>query len=531
MKMTLKLNAPGMTGLHKAGLAGLYMTLQAFDETNQKISGLTWELEPTQVRLVWHDEKPKAAFEELTKLAFKLDDNGLIQFAGLEIAKPLTILQKYHVYNALLLSFLQYGKHRKKGKEVLLGDSSDDRFKVIDREFEPITLYRHQEVISRKIFIDGDGLFHEAIEVPSWMFPGGIKRHDVHNETKLKEPINLAIVLLFAPIGVVYYAIRSRAKGRKALLALLVPNIENLEEYSEFRQIIASAEVLEMHASSASDAALRFLTSMAGRRIRNQFEQMNNMVIACRVITFGIVGWSEQQKTRTYARSIITSQIPGLTNYQRASAIFKNHWQTVPAKRDRKGNETEPERHFVSTPSALEFIADNIANRDVWYHGLATYLSHEETREQLQYERKELHEMVETATYDDESERLFIRVCHESWRRRLGKLGERARQERIGDGGFQRLASKEAEKLRSSFTSCKNLETLRETVVDFWARGGANELLRGEQLTQVLTLFNERNWKKARDLALLALISYPQAPQDGAASSAAPGTTEGGNNE
>jgi hypothetical protein len=43
MKMTLRLNAPGMTSLHKAGLAGLYMTLLAFEETGQKIEGLSWK--------------------------------------------------------------------------------------------------------------------------------------------------------------------------------------------------------------------------------------------------------------------------------------------------------------------------------------------------------------------------------------------------------------------------------------------------------------------------------------------------------
>ena len=120
--------------------------------------------------------------------------------------------------------------------------------------------------------------------------------------------------------------------------------------------------------------------------------------------------------------------------------------------------------------------------------------------------------MVETATYDDESEQLFIRICHESWRRRMGKLGERARKENLGDSGFRRLVNREAEKLRTSFSHSKNAETLRETVVDFWSRGGSNELLRAEGLRKLLPLFDEKNWKKARDLALLALISYQ--PQD-----------------
>ena len=120
--------------------------------------------------------------------------------------------------------------------------------------------------------------------------------------------------------------------------------------------------------------------------------------------------------------------------------------------------------------------------------------------------------MVEEAEFDNERERLFIKVCHESWRRRLGKLGERAARE---NANFSSLARKEAERLRTSLTRCKNAETLRETVVDFWSRGGANELLQGDGLITLLPLFNERSWRKSKDLALLALVSYqPQSTEE-----------------
>ena len=83
MKMTIRLNAPGMTSLHKAGLAGLYMTLQTFDEANVKIKGLDWQLEPKSVVLSWHDETSQAAFESLIEKSFWLDD-GFIRLTGLE---------------------------------------------------------------------------------------------------------------------------------------------------------------------------------------------------------------------------------------------------------------------------------------------------------------------------------------------------------------------------------------------------------------------------------------------------------------
>src|SRR2546427_11703997 len=112
--MTLRLNAPGMTALHKAGLAGLYMTLQAFDEAEQTIEGLQWQLESHQVVLTWTEDTPKTAFERLIKKSFWIDEKGFIRLAGLEPEREMTYAQRHHLYTSLLNSFLQYGKHREK---------------------------------------------------------------------------------------------------------------------------------------------------------------------------------------------------------------------------------------------------------------------------------------------------------------------------------------------------------------------------------------------------------------------------------
>src|ERR1041384_5508197 len=110
MKMGIRLNAPGMTSLHKAGLAGLYMTLRAFDETNEQIKGLSWELDRTAVTLDWQEEKPKAAFDELIKRSFRID-GAFARLKGLEISQPPNLDKKYQLYTALLNSFLQFGPH------------------------------------------------------------------------------------------------------------------------------------------------------------------------------------------------------------------------------------------------------------------------------------------------------------------------------------------------------------------------------------------------------------------------------------
>jgi CRISPR-associated protein Cas8a1/Csx13 len=509
MEMTIRLNAPGMTSLHKAGLAGLYMTLRAFDEKGEKIDGLEWKLEATQVTLCWLHGKPKDAFAKLVANSFGLE-NGFVSLAGLESVRPLALDQKHLLNYALLHSFLQFGPENPTGNPWSLSYEVDNHLCWI-KEFKPILKIRHQK--TNKDFISESGEFRKQVTTKSWMYPGGIARHEVHSKaTTLYEPVEAALALLYAPVGVIYYKINSRTKGRKARLAMVISEIRDLEAYAEVRQAFAAQGVLEMTASSASDAALRMLVTMEANSAGNKFAALFGHGVLCRVVTFGIVSWNEKQKTRTYTRSVFSGHLPGLANYRKAAAIFKNRWQMSKEERKRNGELVKPESYFVIAFTAREIIADNIAQGKVWYHDLATFLSNKEIRQQLYYERKEMAEMVREAVFDDENERLFIQVCHESWRRRMGKLGERAQRE---NASFSTLVRKEAEKLRTSLARCKNAETLRETVVDFWARAGSNEDLRGGGLPKLLPLFNEKNWRKARDLTLLALISYqPQSKEE-----------------
>jgi CRISPR-associated protein Cas8a1/Csx13 len=508
-EMILKLNEAGMTSLHKAGLAGLYMTLQSFAENEEEIEGMEWQLGETEIKLNWTDETPKAAFEKLIKKSFWIDDEGFIRLAGLEPEKEMSFEQRHLLYNSLLNSFLQFGPHRPTENKKILKYEIDDKI-IWLKEFAPIKKIRQHDASGD--FLDKTGNFNPDINVAGWLYPGGGQRHVAHKVTTLNEPLNLALLLFFAPVGVIYYLLKSKAKGRKARLALLIPEIKNLQIYSEMRQVIASQGVIDLTASSSTDAALRMLVALETNSTSNQFAKQMRDNFLCRIITFGIVGWNEKQKSRTAARTIVSGNLKGFENYQLANTIFKNKWQQVKEKRDRKGELKEPEHFFVTTFCAREMIADNIANGKTWYHNITEFLANRETREQLYYERKEIGEMVEKANYETENESLFIKVCHESWRRRLGKLGTRARTENTS---FQNLVRKEAEKLRTSYARCKNAETLRETVVDFWSRGGANELLQGDGLLQVLPLFSEKNWRKAKDLALLALVSYqPQTEEE-----------------
>ena len=80
--MRLDLFAPGMTLLHKAGLAGLWMTLNRFEERGLQLKAGLWKLADRGVELHWTDRA--AFFESLVANSFKLTADGLIWLTALQ---------------------------------------------------------------------------------------------------------------------------------------------------------------------------------------------------------------------------------------------------------------------------------------------------------------------------------------------------------------------------------------------------------------------------------------------------------------
>ena len=504
--MRLELFGLGMSPLHRAGLAGLYMTLDAFSKSRLRIPGLEWSLSPSGVALEWLDEKPGSAFRNLISKSFQIDDNGFFHFPGLETEGPLSIEHKHLLYDALKHTFLQFGPNRKTGAKTALSYQINDQF-ILDEGFSPILSYRHHE--SADIFLSNDQ-FRDSIKLSGWLFPGGTVRHVGSGATDLEEPSDRALCLLFSPVGCFYFKIQSKTQGRKTRAALIVPIINDLEAYVETRRIMYGQDVSSLTASGSSDAALRFLVAVRAAHLAGRISTLTESDVQCQTVSFGIVGWNEKQKVRTMVQTVDAKTLKYLDNYEIAASIFKNKWQRIKQKTNRKGEIEAPSRDFVKTYAAREIIAGNIARGSPFFHGFSDYMTNKETREQLLYERKELNEMVEKAVFDDENQRILISACHEAWRRRLGQLGDRSRSESTD---FNSLANREFERWRVSLARCKNASSLRETLVDFWSRTGPLPALQN-RWQDILSLLDDPQWRLAKDLALLALASYKPANKE-----------------
>lgn len=113
--------------------------------------------------------------------------------------------------------------------------------------------------------------------------------------------------------------------------------------------------------------------------------------------------------------------------------------------------------------------------------------------------------MIEKINFDYEGEKIFIKACHTAWKHRLGKLGSDSKKP--GAGLFTKLVERDFERLRVSLSKSKNLESFRQTITDFWSRSRSIPELR-DGWEKVMVLLEPENWKRGRDLALLALVSY-----------------------
>lgn len=223
--LTIKLFGPGMTALHKVGLAGLWMTLRALEKDEQakerlEEAGGSWDRTATSVSLRW-DGAPEPFFQVLFEESFKIDKNGLFWFPAL--GSPTDHLQHAVILQeAILGSFLQHGQTRKADK------SQDSQGKVsveigeapLIVQFHKVIQYAHQ---SAKFSPSATN------SLAGWHFPGGAVRHVGLGQvsTALEDPPAPALALRFAPIGAIYFALHR--SGARTRYAIVLPEISNLE--------------------------------------------------------------------------------------------------------------------------------------------------------------------------------------------------------------------------------------------------------------------------------------------------------------
>jgi len=502
---TLDLNAPGMTPVHRAGLGGLAATLRALSPEHGP-EGASWKLDETSITL----EAP-GALDELVKRIVKhglaIGDDGLIAFPALGDPPSGTRLL---IQRALLGTFLQGGwsrKLQKSERQLVLDPGSQN----VPDSYRPMAWFRHQCVADDILSTLRD---HSSARIAGYFFPGAAEKHPGRKWSRMHATAEQLMALAFAPVGCVPFLVQNQAAGARQRFALVIPDVDNLLVYADLRRHVAKWSPVRLTVASAADAALQLAIS-DDSSIKYALRQGRRF---CTVVALGIQPWATQQKTRTGVLEIAPPSEAARFNYRLVSeGIIEFQPRHLPRK-DGSGT-------FVATSAGRGAIAEALAIDRPWWAAVSeTYRRSNDFREAVHYlrERKGLAKMVEQARWDREEEKLFVQASHAAMRALYGSIGERTSA--VGTD-FDRKAATEMTKIRSSLLRAKNADNFRDALLEFWSRASrskvrTNPVLRSSEdgeatpvWERILPLLDDQHWRKARDLALLALISYPGSEQ------------------
>ncbi|TBR56598.1 type I-MYXAN CRISPR-associated Cas8a1/Cmx1 [Westiellopsis prolifica IICB1] len=484
MKLEFDLGNPSFTLLHCAGLAGLWMTLNQLEiEKVACPEGLNWQLSKRKVILNW-EGSDKKVLEWLLKESFQIND-GLIALRGLDsqtMRKDANVI----VHQGILGTFLQHtSTHKSSGTKtefLSLGEGE----KEIQVTYKALQSYAYQD-FAGNLCDKNAQLLTKPISVAGWLNPGAVVRHVAFSsDTSFEELPENAFVLLFAPVACYYYILRSKLRDKRAQYALVVPEITDLEKYAQYRQNqhLRYATYKDFHASGLGDAGLRFLTLETTIDITKDFG-----VPRCQVLTLGTVAWATQQKTRT-DMYVVEASDEVCHNYK-----VCDDWLKDKAIEGKEGG-------FVATNFAKELIAENLARKQPWYSRISEKVNSNEMFKKLAYERGGLYQVIQKIQ-SDEREKLFVQACHEAIKFTYGQIYEQTKKR-----GEVPNFDRETVRIRTGLGRCKNSDTFREFITDFWSRAGKIPTLQEHWEELMEFVMADKNWKKSRDLALLALASY-----------------------
>lgn len=311
--LTMDLNAPGMTAMHRAGLGGLAATLYAIDPETS--SDFRWSIRPTEITLDFgKPENARSYLKRLFEFAFQIDRNGLIRLPGQEspfFENPPEI--QACLQDGLLRTFLQHVKTRTLAKdEQTLSYMHGE--KHIKYKCKPCSSYTHQS--SWKEWVNDKGeLVPKEYDVQGPVHPGAVVRHQAWTgKTKILQPLELILPLYFAMVGTLSISI-NRKTG-----VLIVPYVDNLKTFAKNRSRMTPMSVDNCFIGGVGDAALQFEV-----RYRADAEAENVDMLGCDVIRFRQMPWAKQQKSRTETLSIDSLDPQVVEFYRRILGYFHPH--------------------------------------------------------------------------------------------------------------------------------------------------------------------------------------------------------------
>jgi CRISPR-associated protein Cas8a1/Csx13 len=536
--LTMRLFAPGMSALHRAGLGGLACTLKALERQHEngllaksKLPGPfvgdvpPWDIDEQSVTLRFGKPERAAPYlQRLFQFAFAIRKDGLIVLPGQHNAEPSTPLLA-DLQSGLILTFLQHGRVRQMAKESTPAsyDPEGEGIPGVVVEYRQCMSFKHQE--GWQEFVDKKGQIGTgSVRIDGPISPGTVVRHVAFTgDTAAADPADRMLPLYFALVGCLTLSVN------RGVAVLLVPEVEDLLAFAVARPFMTPATAREAQVANAADAAFQ-----AQVRVRAK-AAMAASAAACYAMTFTPTPWASQQKSRVATIHVPADDGRQLDRFARALALLPPRIVTRVVKettgRGKQKKVVEHRESFRADSIVRPLIAENLALGRKWYAGFTRLMTRTNPatdrpyRQQLSFERKGLHDMIsDPAMWDKEGETLVVQAVHEAIRQSLGRI----RQETDGPSAKKlSQATKNRwerfrEKLRLDLAGAKTPAQLRFALSDLFSRGGSNSVLR-EAWEKVLPVIRS-DWQLARDLGLLALASYAGRGENDAATDDNPTT-------
>lgn len=547
-KVEWSLTDEGMGFLQRTGLAGLCLTLTAADEWAGRSdplgedlkNTLKWELGDKSIRLWWQGDD-LTALTKLLEWGWQIKD-GVYYLPGIHRDTDLREHKflRIQTHAGLLGTFLQFGGQLKPAVDVPtrlpVQFDADDPSKTVAISYRPIKpgeKIRQVGALNKICPLRNKHEDFRIITLPGWVYPGAAKRFG-KNDEDWTGTTDRALLLFFAPIACFYMSL-PRTKAKKRLRdnwAFLAPEITSLSGISRTYydlQIKLQSRFDDVQASGLGDAGLRFAAAYAGRATQKGFPSPEIYVTAMGVVDY----YSSNPTIVTRIRKHLLHLIPGVVSvsrYRKLMTHFPNVFMLRKPKDEEQATDDETQEaqatHWMRQPTARGRIADNLVNQAPWYQDLPWPPDWQ--IDELEQQRKNYQDNIsserlwflnlqrewralmnlanEESMYVSPDEHALVSIFHGALRRLLSR-----EEDALGRGGSRDLFKRwdtRVEKIRRALLRSKTRELTRSFFTELLAEaGGAKELT--EKKEYIWRLLNHpHDWKKARDLGFLCLVTF-----------------------
>ena len=507
------------------------------------------------VRLEWRTGTEIAALKAIVNWAWQVHD-GVLFLPGIHRKREHLdcYYLRLHTHAGLLGTYLQHSRTLKKlDLEHTVERLDEERtFTVSYRPISEVAALPQLKAVPPQGVCNG--FFVKPLS--NWLYPGSEPRFGIKRETGWSGVARFAYVMLFVPIACHFIKLpRSKAKirGRDTLTqnwAYLVTHVRDLRpfqrEFLRRNTITASNWPLYGEVSGIEDASLRYAT-----RSKDGGHALT--------VVMGNAAYYAQQKTRknlTREIAVADGSPAVFVRYDIFNRAFPVTNTVRTAKPPSMEDSATRGSHFVRLPSSRERITANVLRGEPWYGELAyipfwqrDQVAEERKRSRdsiseerlwfrkLRYERKQLMAIVsEDRMWDDPRERDMLDAFRRAFRRLLNRDDQALRR-----GGSRDLAKRwenTMDKWHRRLLNAKTKLLLSATVHELLALAARSPTLRDRKIVQpggpafLLPMkdnesreaWRSRNdafhadfrrminhpseWKKVRDLALLALTTF-----------------------